>query len=61
LRGIETIDCPPVAAWSEVAIDVNRHLNTRMTQLLFHVNRAFVLAQQQAGEGMPDTDEIIVL
>ena len=39
LRGNETIDSTSVAARNEVAINVNRHLNTGMTQFLFHVNK----------------------
>ena len=54
LRGVEAVYSTSIAAGDKMAVDVHGNLDALVAQLLFHVNRAFTLAQQQAGVSMPD-------
>ena len=51
--GIEAIYSASIAAGDKMPA-VHGNLDALVAQLLFHVNRAFTLAQQQAGVSMPD-------
>jgi hypothetical protein len=46
----------PIAGWNEMSIDVNGHLDARMTQLFLDVNRTFTIWEQKAGKAIPWID-----
>jgi hypothetical protein len=45
LRFIQSIYCFPVAARDQVAVNIHRHLNTRMSQLLLHIDGTLTITQ----------------
>jgi hypothetical protein len=54
LRGVELVYSALIAAGDKIPVEVHWNLDALVSQLLFHVNRAFTLTQHQTGVSMPD-------
>jgi len=49
---VEPVDDAFVAAWNEMAIDIDSHLDRMMAELLLHVREAFLVLDQVRGKRM---------
>ena len=56
-RGIEPVDGGPIRAGDQVAAGVHGNLDAVMAELVFHVDQALPIGQEQAGEGVAETME----
>ena len=50
---VETVNRRPIGPWDEVPVDIHRHLDRAVAELLLHLGERFALLNEQTRVGVP--------